>query len=264
MSLIDLKNISLKYAQTQLFSDISLTLESKNLISLIGPNGSGKSTLLRIIAGLLKPDHGKVWVQGQNVESYNRKDLARVRAFLPQQPILPEGMTVEQLVHCGRFAYQGMFSGPSKEDREVVAWAMAVCGVASFADKLLDALSGGEQQRVWLASALAQKAPILLLDEPSSFLDISYQLDLMGLLRKLVDDEGITVIMSSHDINHTSQYSDTVIALKQGKLSAFGTTADQLNSDLVGKIFNVTSEFVQSPLSGKPFCLAHTSNWTTD
>ncbi|EFO32695.1 ferrichrome transport ATP-binding protein FhuC [Roseibium sp. TrichSKD4] len=257
MSDVKLTNFSMGYDRRLLFDDVCLDVPAGRLTALIGPNGSGKSSLLRAMCGLQAASSGSVQLKGREVSTYRASDLAKVRAFMPQHTITPEAMTAKQLVGCGRYAYQGLFGAVSREDKEAIDWAMEVCGVAIFKSKQLQDLSGGERQRVWLASALAQKAPILMLDEPCSYLDISYQIDLMELLRDLVDSEQLTVILSSHDLNHAAQFADNLIALKSGRVQSTGDVADALTGDLVRDLFNVRTEFQTSAVSGKSFCMFH-------
>lgn len=257
MPSIELHSANLSYGQQQVFNDLSLQIPEGKLTALIGPNGSGKSTLLRVIAGLLMLDTGRLSLDGQGLRNYSARELAKIRAFLPQHPITPEAMTVEQLVECGRFAYQGLFASANQEDKEAVQWAMAKCGVSQFSGKLVSTLSGGERQRVWVASALAQKAPLILLDEPCSYLDISYQLDLMQLLRQIVDEQHLTIVMSSHDINHCAQFADHMVAVSGGSVAASGPVDQVLDGELVATLFGVQTEFFQSPRSGKQVCAFH-------
>lgn len=257
MSIIKISNLNMGYPGQTVFKDFCLELPQQQLIMLIGPNGSGKSSLLHCLSGLQQPETGVVTIMDHPLTHYSQNELAKIRAFMPQQTITPEAMTVQELVACGRYAYQGFFGLKSREDEEAITWAMQMCNVTQFAEKQLSALSGGEGQRVWLASALAQKAPILMLDEPCSYLDISYQIDLMKLLRELVDQEGLTVIMSTHDLNHTAQYGDHLVALKQGALLSHGPVSQTLNDPLVRDLFGVRTEFCTSNISGKQFYMFH-------
>lgn len=259
MSHVKLKNVCFGFKEKTLFDNLSLDLSSVKMTTLVGPNGSGKSTLLRIIAGLQAARSGTVSLFGRRITSYKPTELAQVRAFMPQHTITPEAMTVRQLVECGRYAYQKLFSSPCREDTKAVDWAMSVCGVASFQNKQVCSLSGGERQRAWLASALGQKAPLLILDEPCSYLDISHQLELMQLLRDLVDNENLTVILSSHDIAQSTQYADNMIALHGGQLMANGPVKDALSADLIKELFQVRTEFCLSEITGKPHCIFHSA-----
>lgn len=257
MAHLSVAGLSLTYNTTQLFSDLSLDIPEQKLTTLIGPNGSGKSTLLRCMCGLQHPQQGKILLGGKALGDYRQSELAKIRAFMPQHTITPEAMNLRHLVECGRYAYQGLLGGASAEDREAVEWAMEVCGVAQFATRQVAALSGGERQRAWLASALAQKAPILILDEPCSYLDISYQIELMELLRRLVDEQGLTVIMSTHDLNHSAQYADRLVAMKSGAIIAEGDVTQILSDALVHRLFGVRTEIQTSTVSGKSFCIFH-------
>lgn len=260
MSHVKLNDICLSYGDCQLFDGLSLEVPARQFTAFVGPNGSGKSSLLRIIAGLQSPSAGDISLMNRPLATYRVAELAQIRAFMPQHTIIPEAMTVRQLVKCGRYAYQGLFAIANKEDEHAVEWAMSVCGVTNFHNTQLSEMSGGEQQRAWLASALGQKAPILLLDEPCSYLDISYQIELMQLLRDLVDHEGLTVVMSSHDIAQSAQYADHLIAMKNGRLMAEGPVDQTLTADLIKKLFNVNTEFHTSAVTGRSHCIFHASD----
>lgn len=260
MQHVELSNIVFGYRDKPLFDDLSLTITPQSMTALVGPNGSGKSSLLRIIAGLQRATYGEVRLMGQALNHFSAPELAKTRAFMPQHTITPEAMTVRQLVQCGRYAYQGWFASPSAEDAAAVDWAMDACGVTRFKDIQVDALSGGERQRAWLASALSQKAPILIFDEPCSYLDIRHQIDLMRVLRDLVDNDGLTVILSLHDIAQAAQYADQVVALSNGQVESSGEVDQVLSAELVESVFGVSAEFYTSNLTGKRHCIFHAAD----
>lgn len=256
MPQIELNNVTFGYQSKPLFSDLSVRIDD-GFTALIGPNGSGKSSLLRLIAGLDSPEKGAVSVCGAPLGRLSARGMAKVRAFMPQQTITPEAMNVRQLVGCGRYAHRGWLSRAGHEDQDAIDWALDVCGMSAFQNTQIDSLSGGERQRAWLASALSQRAPILLLDEPCSYLDILHQLELMQVLRDLVDHEGLTVVMSSHDIGQAVQYADHIIAMEDGALIAHGLAECTLTSDLIQNVFGVRAEFHTSALTGKRHCMLH-------
>lgn len=254
MSLVT-QHIQLGYADNIVIDDFSVQIPKQQITTLIGPNGCGKSTLLRGLAGLLLPQRGLVALQDKALADWSRQALALQIAMLPQKPVAPDGILVRQLVNYGRFPYQGLLRSASSEDQEVVEWAMEKTGIAHYADKPVQALSGGEQQRVWIAMAIAQQAQILLLDEPTTYLDWGHQLEILELLSQLNREQGLTVVMSLHDLNQAAQYSDYVIAMQQGQLTAQGTPAQVITPKLLSQVFNVRAQVVLQD-NGKPYCIA--------
>ncbi|MBR2214119.1 MAG: ABC transporter ATP-binding protein, partial [Selenomonadaceae bacterium] len=209
----------------------------------IGPNGAGKSTFLRVLAGLHEDFAGKVTLDGEDIKRLGRKKLAQRLAILPQGAQAPADTTVEMLVDYGRFPYRGMFkSADQKKDREAVEWALTVTHLKDFRRRHLTQLSGGERQRAWIAMALAQQPRLLLLDEPTTYLDIAHQLEVMQIVRQINHVHNMTVIMVLHDINHALQYADEIVIIKGGVLYAQGTPADILTVETIGKVFNVRAD----------------------
>ncbi|MCJ2131714.1 ABC transporter ATP-binding protein [Methylobacterium sp. E-045] len=243
-------NLRLAYGRHTAIAGVSLALRQGAIHALIGPNGSGKSTLLHALAGLITPNAGTVEIHGRPLRTIRRRALAQRLAFLPQQPIAPEEMTVERLVLQGRFAHVGLLRGYRPVDIEAVQWALESTGLAALAARPLHALSGGERQRAWIATALAQEADILLLDEPTSFLDIGHQVEILNLLLRLSRERGITVAMAIHDIDQAMAVADRIVLLDTGRLMFEGTANDLAVSGLVEQAFRVTGRFVQVEPSG--------------
>ncbi|MEN2768077.1 ABC transporter ATP-binding protein [Ornithinibacillus xuwenensis] len=228
----------------------------KNKISvIIGANGCGKSTLLKTMAKLIKPTAGDVTLNGKAVNKYPPKQLARILGLLPQSPVVPDGITVADLVGRGRFPHQSLFGGWSKKDYEAVEEAMEFMNITEFANHDIDELSGGQRQRVWIAMALAQQTDILFLDEPTTFLDITYQVEILDLLTNLNREYGTTIVMVLHDINLSARYADHIFAVKDGKLIAEGEPTEVLTSEVVKMVFDLNCVVIPDPISGTPLII---------
>lgn len=252
---LNAERVQLGYDGNTIIKELSVAIPMQQVTALIGPNGCGKSTFLKSLAGLLRPTLGHITLNGRSLENWPRRELAFEVAMLPQKPVAPEGIRVRELVEYGRFPYQGILRGPSREDREVVAWAMQQTGVECYAEKPVQALSGGQQQRVWIAMAIAQQANILLLDEPTTFLDWGHQLEVLELLTKLNLEQKLTVVMSLHDLNQAAQFADYVLVMEQGALLAAGEPENVIEAGMLASVFNVDAE-VKIRANGKPCCLA--------
>ncbi|PWV97276.1 iron complex transport system ATP-binding protein [Paenibacillus cellulosilyticus] len=240
------------YENKTIVQGISLSIPSNKISVIIGANACGKSTLLKTLARLIKPTSGSITLDGKQIDKIPPKQLARVLGLLPQSPIVPEGISVADLVGRGRFPHQTLFSGWSKKDYEAVAEAMEIMKITELANQNIDELSGGQRQRVWIAMALAQQTDILFLDEPTTFLDITYQVEILDLLTDLNRKHGTTIVMVLHDINLSSRYADHIFALRQGKLVAEGAPSEVITSELVKDIFGMDSAVIQDPVSGTP------------
>jgi iron complex transport system ATP-binding protein len=252
---LNAEQVQLGYDSCTIIENLSVEVPMQQMTALIGPNGCGKSTLLKGLAGLLRPTRGGIELKGRSLGRWPRRELAFEIAMLPQKPVAPEGIRVRELVEYGRFPYQGLLRGASREDRAVVAWAMEQTGVAGYAEKPVQALSGGQQQRVWIAMAIAQQANILLLDEPTTFLDWGHQLEVLELLAKLNREQKLTVVMSLHDLNQAAQFADHVLVMEQGTLLAAGAPQEVIETGMLASVFNVDAD-VEIRADGKPYCLA--------
>ncbi|WP_336782577.1 ABC transporter ATP-binding protein [Paenibacillus illinoisensis] len=240
------------YDNKTVIHGVDLAIPSNQISVIIGANGCGKSTLLKTLARLIKPISGKITLNGKPISKFPPKQLARVVGLLPQSPIVPEGISVADLVGRGRFPHQSLLSGWTKKDYEAVAEAMEIMDITEFANHNIDELSGGQRQRVWIAMALAQQTDILFLDEPTTFLDITYQVEILDLLTDLNRKHGTTIVMVLHDINLSARYADHIIALVEGKLVAEGAPSDVITSTMVKDIFGLDCTVVEDPLSGSP------------
>lgn len=250
--LLSCSSLSVAYGCRKALNAFDLSLRKGEIRALIGPNGSGKSTALQTLAGLIKPAEGKVEIDCRPIASMSRRQLARHLAFLPQQPSAPDEMTVEQLVRQGRFAHVGLFRSYGVQDEEAIRWALDSTGLAGFADGSLRELSGGERQRAWISAALAQEAQILLLDEPTSFLDIGYQIEILDLVYRLSREKGVTVVMSIHDLNQAMSICDHISLLEKGELVFDGEPKGLAESGLIEKVFRVKGNFVQIAPNAPP------------
>lgn len=251
MPMMNTKNIAVGFDGKSVLENLSLEIEKGQIISILGPNGSGKSTLLKILSRNLKPDKGSVYLDGHNLIELSAKVVARKMAVLPQSPEAPKDLTVRDLVEYGRYPHQKWWQGRSGEDDECVNWALQQTGLEEMSGRIVSTLSGGERQRVWIAMALAQKPEVLLLDEPTTYLDICHQLEIMELLAEFNRVHQITVAMVLHDINHAARYSDSIVVLHQGKVFAVGRPEDVITPHTLRTVFGVESEITIDHL-GKP------------
>ncbi|PVY30956.1 ABC transporter ATP-binding protein [Williamsia muralis] len=252
---LTIENLTLGYGNRNVIEKLDLTIPPGQVTAIVGANACGKSTLLRSMSRLLAPRTGRVVLDGKEVHRTPAKQLARTLGLLPQSPIAPEGITVADLVGRGRHPHQGMFARWSKEDDSAVAEALDATETAALADRPVDELSGGQRQRVWIAMALAQHTDLLLLDEPTTFLDVSHQIEVLDLLTDLNQQRGTTIVMVLHDLNMAARYSDHLIALADGTLHASGKPAEVLTEDTVRAVFGLESQVITDPTSGKPLML---------
>jgi iron complex transport system ATP-binding protein len=242
---------------------LDLEIPRGGLTSIVGANGCGKSTLLRALGRLLAPRAGSVLLDGTDITALPSREVARRLGLLPQSPVAPDGLTVEDLVARGRYPHQGLFRQWSPGDEAAVERALRTTGTEGFRDRLVDELSGGERQRVWIAMTLAQETELLLLDEPTTFLDLAHQVDVLDLLDRLVHEEGRTVVMVVHDINQACRYSDLLVAMYVGRIHAAGAPSEIVDATFVREVFGLETEVVDDPLTGTPLCLPTTHSRRT-
>lgn len=250
-------DLRLGYGQTVIVPGLNLRLAGGRVTSIIGPNGCGKSTLLRALARLLPTGGGSIELYGQALHALPSREVARRLAILPQGPAAPEGLSVEELVWFGRHPHQGRFPVRREEDREAVTWALAQTGMTVFAGRPLDALSGGQRQRAWIAMSLAQQTDILLLDEPTTYLDLSHQLEVLHLAGRLNREEGKTVVMVLHDLNQAVRYSDEIVAMRAGEVYAQGRPEDILTPELLRDVFGLRAHILADPDTGRPHVIPY-------
>lgn len=251
--------LSLFHGTRAIVERLSVTLEAGRITALIGANGCGKSTLLRALAGLHAPRRGAAMLDGLPLRDWPRKRLARRVAFLKQTQEVPEGLSVIELARHGRYAHRSLLRGETQADREAVHWALDAAGLATMRERPLAALSGGERQRAWIATALAQRADILLLDEPTTYLDLGHQLEVMQTLAALNAQFGLTIVMSLHDLNQAMRYAQRALVLDGRRLVADGHPLDVLTPALIADVFHVESERLDGAGDGLPVCHARAS-----
>ncbi len=249
------QDLSAGYGDSVILEGLDLAIEPGRITVIVGANACGKSTLLRTLSRLLFPRHGQVLLDGKSIHKTPPRELARTLGLLPQSPIAPDGITVADLVGRGRHPHQGMFSRWTARDDEAVAAALVATRTVDLAERPMDELSGGQRQRAWIAMALAQQTDILLLDEPTTFLDISHQVEVLDLLTDLNRQRGTTIVMVLHDLNLAARYADCLIAMAAGKLHVIGTPEQVLTEENVRQVFGLESRIITDPTSGRPIML---------
>lgn len=252
---LTVENLELGYGNRTVVEDLDLAVPPGKITCIVGANACGKSTLLRSMSRLLAPRGGHVLLDGRDVHRLPAKQLARTLGLLPQSPIAPEGIVVADLVGRGRHPHQRVLSRWSREDDAAVADALAATHITELAERSVDELSGGQRQRVWIAMVLAQQTDLLLLDEPTTFLDVSHQVEVLDLLTDLNRDRGTTIVMVLHDLNLAARYADHLVAMAAGRIHAAGDPAEVLTSDMVEAVFGLDSRVISDPVSGKPLVL---------
>lgn len=246
------EELTLGYDQRTVVEDLTVTIPTGKVTMIVGANACGKSTLLRGLARLLKPTSGTVLLDGQSIQSVPTKRIATLLGLLPQTPIAPDGITVADLVGRGRYPHQGWFRQWNQSDEDAVASALAATDTLELAGRSVDELSGGQRQRVWIAMALAQETDILLLDEPTTFLDLAHQVEVLDLLTDLNRRSGTTIAIVLHDLNLAARYADHLIALKDGQIVAAGPPGQVVTEELVAQVFGMDSRIIDDPISGTP------------
>ncbi|GLW35756.1 ABC transporter ATP-binding protein [Actinoplanes regularis] len=252
MTRLTAQGLSLGYDDRTIVTDLSVDIPDGKVTAIVGANACGKSTLLRGLARLLKPRAGAVHLDGVPLGGMSTVDVAKVLGLLPQSPVAPDGVTVADLVSRGRYPHQGWFRRWTDSDHEAVAKALEATGTAELANRPLQQLSGGQRQRVWVAMALAQDTDLLLLDEPTTFLDINHQVELLRLLRRLNQESGRTIVAVLHDLNLASRFCDHIIAMADGSIIAEGPPVDVITAELVAKVFGLACVIVPDPVAGTP------------
>lgn len=247
-------NLSVGYHDKAIVKQVNLSIPEGKIIALLGPNGCGKSTLLKAMARILSPMEGHVQWQGKNLHSIASKKLAQQLALLPQTQPIPEGIKVKDLVAYGRSPYTGFWGRLNRQDQLIIDSVMHETGITELADQLVSELSGGQRQRVWLAMTLAQDTPYLLLDEPTTYMDLSHQVELMHLLRKL-NKQGKTIITVLHDINQAARYCDHLIVMKQGSIITQGSPDSVLTQTLMKDVFSLNAQIHRDPIAKTPMCV---------
>lgn len=249
---LEAKELRTGYDKKIVLDGVNITIPEGKVSVIIGANACGKSTLLKTLVRLIKPQSGEVLIDGKKVSQVPSKELAKTLGLLPQSPIVPEGITVLDLVTRGRFPYQTFMKGLSQDDLEAVENALELMNITELRDRSVDELSGGQRQRVWIAMALAQDTDILFLDEPTTFLDLQYQVEILDLLTDLNQKKGTTIVMVLHELNLTARYADYLFAVKDGNLISQGIPNEIVTPNLIKEVFNLNCEVIKDPISDTP------------
>jgi len=248
-------DLSLGYGKRLISRNLDVVVPAGGFTAIIGPNGCGKSTLLRALSRLLVPSSGQVFLNGKDIHNYPAREVAKRLGLLPQSAVAPAGINVSDLVSRGRYPHQTLLRQWSRADAEAVERAMEMTATADLATRSVDELSGGQRQRVWVAMALAQETPLLLLDEPTTFLDITHQIDLMDLFRDLNRNSGRTLVAVLHDLNQACRYASHLIAMRDGRIVAEGAPKEIVTAELVERVFDLSALIIEDPVSGTPLVI---------
>ncbi|HCR98760.1 MULTISPECIES: ABC transporter ATP-binding protein [Halomonas] len=249
------QHLTAGYGERTILNDVSLTVQAGQTTAIVGANACGKSTLLRVLSRLMTPEQGNVLLDGNAIHKLPARRLAQQLGFLPQSPIAPEGITVLELVSRGRHPHQGLFQRWSATDEAAVADALSATHMANLADSAVEELSGGQRQRAWIAMALAQQTDVLLLDEPTTFLDINHQIEVLDLLTDLNQTRGTTIVMVLHELNLAARYADKLVAMANGNIYAVGPSEDVFTEQMVRDVFGLESRVIDDPVTGKPMMI---------
>ena len=249
------QGLSVGYDGADVIDHLDLLIPRQQITAVVGANGCGKSTLLRALARLIRPRQGTVLLDGRSISELPSREVARRLGMLPQSPVAPDGLTVEDIVTRGRYPHQGLFRQWSERDEAAVEAALAATATGPLRARRLDELSGGQRQRAWIAMTLAQQTELLLLDEPTTFLDLAHQVDVLDLLDDLVAERGRTVVMVLHDINQACRYADQLVAVRDGRIHAAGAPGDVVDAAFIQDVFGLDVRVVEDPVTGTPLCL---------
>jgi len=251
------EDISIGYGERLIVKDLCVEIPDKKITTIIGSNGCGKSTLLKAITRIIPHQSGSALLDGEEISKINTKTLAKKMAILPQTPESISGLTVGELVSYGRFPHQKGFGKLTKKDVQAIDWALDATGTSEFKYRSVDALSGGQRQRVWIAMALAQETDIIFLDEPTTYLDMAHQLEVLECLQKLNREQNRTIIMVLHDLNQAARFADYIIALKEGEVVKAGNCEEVITHEVLEKVFQIDAVIGRDPRTKKPMCLTY-------
>lgn len=251
------EDVTIGYGERTIVKKISVSIPDKKITAIIGANGCGKSTLLKAITRLIPHQSGSILIDGKSISHVDTKELAKTLAILPQTPESAQGLTVGELVSYGRFPYQNGFGRLTKTDYEVIDWALEVTGTKAYRYRPVDSLSGGQRQRVWIAMALAQETDIIFLDEPTTYLDMAHQLEVLELLQKLNREQERTIVMVLHDLNQAARFADCIIAMRDGEIVKAGSPEEIMQHDVLLRVFQIDAEIGRDPRTLKPICITY-------
>lgn len=260
MQALETRQLTLSYGDRNIIETLDLNIPRGKITVFIGSNGSGKSTLLRSLARLLKPKEGAILLEGESIAKRSTKEVAKRLAILPQGPTAPEGLTVLQLVKQGRYPYQNWLQQWSEDDEKMVNRALEATQLTALANRPVDSLSGGQRQRAWIAMTLAQGTETILLDEPTTYLDMSHQIEILDLLFELNETEQRTIVMVLHDLNLACRYAHHIVAVHNSTVVAEGSPDDVLTTDLVRTVFDMDCQITLDPLYGTPMCIPYSKS----
>ena len=256
MNSIVTKQLKVGYDGNIVVPSFDAEIRQGKITSIIGANGCGKSTVLKAIGRIIRSESGVIIINDSDMSSMKNKDIAKQMAILPQTPTAPGTLTCRELVAYGRFPYQRGFGRLTKEDKDIVGWALEVTNMGDFADREIASLSGGQRQRVWIAMALAQQTGIILLDEPTTYLDLAHQLEVLELLKQLNENQNTTIVMVLHDLNLASRYSHYMLAMKDGRIEVYGEPKEVMTEIMLEHCFGIDGDIVADRRIGKPMCLS--------
>lgn len=257
MNSIATERLALAYDEHLVVDDLDMEIPQGKITTIIGPNGCGKSTVLKAVGRILKPKGGMVYLNGDDIRNLSTKEVVQKMAVLPQSPQAPAGLTVGELVAYGRFPHQRGFGTLKPEDRKIIQWALEVTRLAELETTAVDNLSGGQRQRVWIAMALAQQTDLILLDEPTTYLDLAYQLEVLELLYRLNREQGCTIVMVLHDLNLAARFADYMIAIRCGDIIKHGVLEQVMTAEVLRETFHIDAQIVREPRTGRPTCVSY-------
>lgn len=253
MEAIRVKNLAVSYDDVDVIKDMTLTVPKGKVTVVVGSNGCGKSTFLKTVARILRPRAGEIFINGKNLKLQKPKMIAKQVAFLPQSPKCPDTITVRELVAYGRFPYQSAMGGMSRHDRDMVDWAIKETGLTDFAGRMVESLSGGQRQRAWIAMTLAQETDMIMLDEPTTYLDLAHQLEVLQLLHRLNREKQYTIVMVLHELNQACRFADHMIGMKKGSVICQGTPLEAITEESLREIYGIDAVLLRSH-KGYPIC----------
>lgn len=257
MERIRVESIQTGYGDKVIINDLSTKIPVGKITAIIGPNGCGKSTLLKTMGRILTIKKGAIYLDGKEIHKMSTKELACKLAILPQSPAAPEGLMVEELISYGRYPYQKGMGKLKAEDKKIISWAMEATNLEELKYEMVDSLSGGQRQRVWIAMALAQETDVILLDEPTTYLDMAYQLEVLELLEQLNKEHGCTIIMVLHDLNLASRFADFMIAMGSGRIIKSGSPKEVMTEEVLEAVYQIRANIVSDPETGCRVCMSY-------
>ncbi|EGO62858.1 ABC transporter ATP-binding protein [Acetonema longum] len=257
MNSIVTENLAVAYEDNLVVTDLELQIPQGKITTIIGPNGCGKSTVLKAVGRILKPKKGLVYLNGEDIRRLSTREVAQKMAILPQFPQAPAGLTVGELVSYGRFPHQRSFGKLKTSDKKIIDWALEVTKLAVLDTTAVDSLSGGQRQRVWIAMALAQQTDLILLDEPTTYLDLSYQLEVLELLHRLNREQGCTIVMVLHDLNLAARFADYMVAIRGGEIICHGAPEAVMTAEVLRQAFHIDAQIITEPRTGRPTCISY-------